>query len=142
LEQRKKLRTRFLQLHHAHALGLFWPVTRHGRFQSSSDQPGDSQRDNQADHESARFEPAEQQRANSDGNKERPPNHGIAQPRHEQVEQWTRPLLVNEVKKRLVHANSDQSDLSFTRQASNKQTRFKDEARTGFATLNRESLNR
>src|SRR5262249_58611392 len=30
LEEGKELRTRFLQLHHAHTLDLFWPVTRDG----------------------------------------------------------------------------------------------------------------
>ena len=53
--------------------------------------------------------------ANSKCDKERHPNLRIAQPRHEQVEGRTRPLLVNGVKKGLLHANKDQPDLSFTR---------------------------
>jgi hypothetical protein len=94
---------------------VFWSVTAHARFYCTRDQSCDCKRDAQTDNERARFESAENQRSNSNCDKERHPNLRIAQPRHEQVEGRTRPLLVNGVKKGLLHANKDQPDLSFTR---------------------------
>ena len=90
-------------------------MTAYVRFQCSRDQSRDCHRADQADDQRARFEPAKNQRANSNGDQKRHPNLGIAQTRHEQIESRTRPLLVNGVKKGLVHANREQSDLSFTR---------------------------
>jgi hypothetical protein len=94
-EQRKKLRTNFSQLHHSHALHLFGPVTGHCGFQPAGDQPRDHQSDHQTDDERARFESPENERANSNRDKERLPNLGIAHPRHEQVERRTRPFFVD-----------------------------------------------
>jgi hypothetical protein len=101
---------------------VFWPVTAYTGFQGTRDLSRDCQRDHQTGDERAHFESAENQSANSNCEKERHPNLGIAQPRHEQVESRSRPLLVNQVKNGLVHARWSVG-LSFTPYAFNKQTR-------------------
>jgi hypothetical protein len=79
-------------------------MTSHGRFQPACNQPRNDQRNDQTDDERARPESPKNKRANSNGDKERFPNLGIAQPSHEQVKGRTRPLFVNEMKKGLFHA--------------------------------------
>ena len=66
----------------------------------------DHQRQDQAYNECARFKSAKKEHAQTDCDEQRFPNLAVAGCSHEQVQRWTRPLLVDEMKESLIQVLS------------------------------------
>src|ERR1700676_2038034 len=102
LEESQKFRPRLLQFDHAHSLHLFGTTTINPLFERGCNLFRDQERDQQTKDESPALESPEDEQAQRDQNNERFPDLDVADRRHEQVEYWVRPLLVDEMKNGLV----------------------------------------
>ena len=105
-EKRHELRPRFLQYDHAHALHLLGPMPADCIFEIVRDLFGDNERNEQTTDKCPSVESAENDRINSDTDEKRFPNLDVAERGHEQIEHRVRPLFVDKMKKRLIHASS------------------------------------
>ena len=70
----------------------------------------DEKRAHHANHTSPRSEITKHGGANGAGNQKRHPNRAVAKRGHEHVESGVRPLLVDEMKKRLIHGRATVND--------------------------------
>jgi hypothetical protein len=105
-EKRHELRPRFLQYDHAHTLHLLGSMPTDRIFETVRGLFGDNERDEQTTHECPPVESAENDRINSDPDEKGFPNLDVAERGHEQIERRVRPLFVDKMKKRLIHASS------------------------------------
>lgn len=103
-EQSHEFQVRPLHFDHPHTLDLLGPMPIDHRLQYARKQLCDQQRQDQADYERAALKPAKKECAQSDPNEQRLPNLAVAERRHQQVEQGTRPFFVDKMKQSLVHA--------------------------------------
>jgi hypothetical protein len=114
-EQGHKLRVRPLHFDHPHTFYLLGPTPIDRRLQYTREQLRNQQGHNQAHSECSALKSAKKERAQRDPNEQGPPNLGIAERGHEQVERRARPSFVDEMKESLIHAIEIKRPLSFNR---------------------------
>ena len=102
-EQSEKCRIGVFELDQSNRLNLFRPAPANGVLQRADEEEiGNEQSSEQTKNKGASLESHKNQRIKPANDHEREPDSGIADGSHEQIENWIRPLFIDEMEKRLV----------------------------------------